>query len=208
MKNYIGDTYGRLTVLEVWRDTARKITFARCSCACGQEHTARIVEMRRGGVTSCGCWKQEVDSRRFRAFATKHAMSKTPTYDSWRAMRARCQSPANQAYASYGGRGIRVCERWSQSFEAFLTDMGQRPFGTTLDRIDPNGHYEPGNCRWASADVQQVNKRSTRLVEVNGEQISLRDLSRRLGISYQTLHSRLQRKSAVAIGASPARGSR
>lgn len=103
---------------------------------------------------------------------TTHRMTKTPTYRSWRAMRDRCSRPKNQAYETYGGRGIKVCERWANSFENFLNDMGLRPKGHTLDRIKSDGDYEPSNCRWATMKEQNRNKRVNISVEVFGETYS------------------------------------
>lgn len=88
----------------------------------------------------------------------KHGQTATPTWNSWYAMQRRCHEIANPAYERYGGRGITVCDRWRDSFEAFLTDMGERPLGKTLDRIDPDGNYEPGNCRWATPLEQRHNR--------------------------------------------------
>lgn len=84
---------------------------------------------------------------------------RTPEYNSWRAMKARCYSPNNENYAFYGALGVQVCDTWKQSFEAFLKDMGKRPHGKTLDRIDPHGNYQPDNCRWATTRTQSRNKR-------------------------------------------------
>jgi hypothetical protein len=90
---------------------------------------------------------------------TAHGRHGTPTYRSWRSMKTRCTNPNHEGYTYYGGRGIRVCDRWAESFETFLADMGDRPEGTSLDRIDPDGDYEPGNVRWATASEQRRNRR-------------------------------------------------
>jgi hypothetical protein len=83
----------------------------------------------------------------------------TPTHISWRSMIHRCEDENHENYPYYGGRGVTICGRWRKSFASFLSDMGERPEGTTIDRIDPGGNYEPGNCRWATEEVQQANRR-------------------------------------------------
>ena len=115
----------------------------------------------------------------------------TPTYYAWRSMRSRCANPKNQSWANYGGRGIKVCDKWRDDYDAFVDDMGACPEGLTLDRIDVNGDYEPGNCRWVGWDVQAVNKRVNRFIEHDGLRLTLSQWAGRLGLSTDTLWRRL-----------------
>jgi hypothetical protein len=108
-------------------------------------------------------------------------------------MRKRCLDPKNHNYARYGGRGIRVCDRWLNSFEAFLHDVGERPPGTTLDRIDCDRGYEPGNCRWATPKTQARNRRNTITVSVDGSEMPLAEYAEVSGIKYATLFQRMKR---------------
>jgi hypothetical protein len=111
----------------------------------------------------------------------------------WYAMKARCNNPAARWFPYYGGRGIQVCKRWSESFEAFLSDMGARPDGMTLERVDNGGNYEPLNCRWASRADQMRNTRHTRMLEHNGQVQSMAVWAHKLGIPPSTLRTRLNR---------------
>jgi len=113
-------------------------------------------------------------------------------YASWMKMIARCTNPRGDSYHLYGGRGIRVCARWRESFEAFLYDMGPRPAGTSIDRIDNNGHYEPGNCRWASEREQHRNTRRNRFLTWRGETLCLADWAARVGLCPKVLGARLR----------------
>lgn len=109
-------------------------------------------------------------------------------------MKQRCANPKNYAYSRYGGRGIIVCERWRSSFESFFSDLGPRPSAAhSLDRIDNNGNYEPGNVRWATREEQGNNKRNNRLFELNGETKSLKQWSREFGVGYKNLHKRISK---------------
>lgn len=142
-----------------------------------------------GNTTSCGCRIHEFHADRLRT----HGLTHTPTYNTWASMSARCNNPKSDKYNYYGGRGIKICERW-QHFDLFLQDMGERPSkGYSLDRIDNNGNYEPNNCRWASKRTQDRNRRNNVVIEYHGLSMCLTEWAERLGMDYQTLRQRIQR---------------
>ena len=116
----------------------------------------------------------------------------SPTYRTWRCMRERCSLPSHEQYQHYGARGIRVCERW-QTFDLFVADLGSRPLGTTLDRINRDGNYEPGNCRWATPEVQQNNRSNNRILTAEGRTLTLSQWARLRGIRATTIRERLRR---------------
>lgn len=138
-------------------------------------------------------------TKRIHGHTTKFGMS--PTYTSWHHMMQRCTNPKNTNWSYYGGRGITVCERW-RSFVNFLSDMGERPAGKTLDREDGNGNYELSNCRWASRRQQSQNLKSNRLILWQGEMVCFRELGRLTGVAHSTLWARINRGMTVeqAVG--------
>jgi len=134
-----------------------------CECHCGEWFIARYTHIKSGEIKSCGCRRRLVATKEGRRKLFKHGhslqgSSPSSTYQSWRSMVARCTQAKRHDWHHYGGRGIKVCERWLQ-FENFLADMGERPAGMTLDRVNVNGNYEPSNCRWATNRQQSENKR-------------------------------------------------
>lgn len=122
----------------------------------------------------------------------QNGLTNSPTYYSWKGMRQRCENPKDPSYGRYGALGIRVCERWSR-FENFLADMGIRPEGTTLDRKDVHGNYEPDNCRWATKEQQQNNRRNNQKFEYQGESLTVPEWARRYGMNPITLETRINR---------------
>jgi hypothetical protein len=191
--NLTGHTYGKYTVLSQSDDAAkpsgiRVITWT-CKCQCGQIRTVRGGDLRSGSTLSCGCYQREFTAKR----KTTHGGSGTPEWRSYQGMLFRCTNRDAKDYPRYGGRGITVCPEWKVSFTAFLADMGERPKGTTLDRINTDGNYEPKNCRWATAKQQSRNRRNTHYIEINGERLNAAEAAEKAGISYHALKSRARR---------------
>lgn len=160
-----------------------------CRCDCGAEKAVLPSSLRRGKSASCGCLRHEFASARL----ATHGLSKTPEYETWGRLRQRCTNPKHPDYPDYGGRGIRVCERWD-SFENFLADMGPRPSRRySIDRKDVNGDYAPENCRWATIRQQSRNKRNNVWIEHDGKRMILEDWAKETGLPRTTLEQRVWR---------------
>lgn len=189
-----GTKFGRLTVIER-APNKPGVTCAqwRCVCECGKEKITQGIYLRKNLVRSCGCL---YDETRLTAGQKnrRHGESngKTPEHRCWSGMNSRCNNPNHPDYANYGGRGIKVCERW-RVYENFRDDMGRKPDPTwSLDRIDVNGNYCPENCRWASATEQIRNRTNTAFVEFEGQRMSLPECAEKNGVEYSTLRRRVR----------------
>ena len=192
-----GQRFGRLTVVERAPDqvlsNGKHIVRWTCSCDCGNETAVLGENLRYGHTKSCGCLRADLLSR-----PKKHALVGSKLYGVWAGMIQRCENPKQEHYKNYGGRGIRVCDEW-HDFRNFWADMHDGyAEGLQIDRIDTDGNYEPGNCRWATRSVNMRNTRRARLafVEPFGA-ISLRDLSDLTGIPFKTLCSRYRDKRPI-----------
>lgn len=166
-----------------------------CRCDCGQERTVTAQSLKRLESRSCGCYGKEIwreSAARMRARKHGHGLTDSPTYKTWKSMIGRCSYPDMHGYHNYGGRGITVCERW-KTFENFLADMGVRPEGMTLDRIDGDGNYEPSNCRWATNTTQRRNSKQNVYITFQGKTQCLADWAREIGLSSAAFSKRIAR---------------
>lgn len=183
-----GRQYGRLTVTredEGYRSPGGQLHRQwLCRCACGERVRVRQQHLTSGHTESCGCASRD---RR-----TTHGMSKTPAYSSWSCMMSRCYNEEDIGWKNYGGRGIGVCNRW-HDFLSFASDMGQPPEGMTIDRIDSDGDYAPGNCRWADRLTQSNNRRNNVRLSFEGKEMTIAEWAREIGASAATLKRRLDK---------------
>jgi hypothetical protein len=192
-----GQRFGRLLVVAFAGVSRNRQSIWLVRCNCGIQREVIAGSLISGQTQSCGCLEDENRHQNLRAIAERrrtHGMTDTRTYRSWTSMIQRCHNQKHNAYSNYGGRGIVVCERWRASFASFLEDMGPRPQGTSLDRFpDQSGNYEPGNCRWATSEQQQNNKRTNRLLELDGRTKTVTQWAREVGLSSpETISRRLR----------------
>lgn len=181
---WIGRRFGRLTVTDVERSVGYGSVIV-CRCDCGNETRVKNHNLVRGSTQSCGClWKQKI---------TTHGKSRSRGYILWKAMRTRCSERANDRH-NYIDRGITVCDRWANSFENFLDDMGEPPDGLTLERIDNDKGYGPDNCKWATYSEQLNNTRAVTRITAFGETRTITQWATLLGIDRYTLYQRLIRR--------------
>lgn len=179
-----GHKYGRLLVLSYAGKKHNKTAWL-CKCDCGNTAVVTGNAMRKGNTRSCGCLAQETKPTR------THGRRHKPEYQSWSGMKTRCTNPNQASYAHYGGRGIKVCKRWMNSFEAFFEDMGPRPKGHSLERIDRDGDYEPNNCRWATITEQANNTSQNNRIAFRGRKLTISEWAEETGIERRTIARRL-----------------
>lgn len=181
-----GQRYERLVVVERAPNRSDRDTNARwlCQCDCGNTSIAYGQDLQRGKVKSCGCLNAERIKR--------HGKATSYVYGVWKQMIQRCENPKNPAYHNYGGRGISVCEEW-HDFEAFFSDMGDRPKGYSIDRIENDKGYSKENCKWSTMSEQLNNTRRNRMVTLNGRTQTMEQWSQETGIGWHTLRQRIDR---------------
>lgn len=195
--NLIGQKFGRLTVIGLSEKKSGRKSYWVCECECGSKKLARSDCLKRGQVQSCGCLREE--KCKINLDRTTHG--DTPVgahkrlWQIWQGMKQRTSNPKKKSYASYGGRGIAVCDEWRENYSAFRNWALATGYddNLTIDRIDVNGNYCPENCRWVTNKAQCNNRRSNVLIEWNGKTQNIQQWSDEVGISYRVLHDRYHR---------------
>lgn len=184
-----GQKYGRLTTVEDAGRAADGHRLWRCLCECGTSVIRQSNNLRIHLTPHCGCASREL--------SVVHGYRGTPTYSSWVSAIGRCHNKDSKDFHRYGAVGVTVCPEWRASFEAFLAHMGERPIGTTLDRIKNSGNYEPGNCRWATPTEQARNRRRSIYLPWKGQIRHLAEIATEMGITYGAAFMRHKRGKLV-----------
>jgi hypothetical protein len=179
-----GQRFGRLTVISYAGTTKKGRATWQCKCDCGNNTTVMASHLKTGHTISCGCFRREK--------YTTHGMTHTSTHGTWAQIKNRCLNPNDKYYKDYGGRGITICSRWLR-FENFLADMGEKPDGLTIERVNNNKGYSLENCKWATRKEQSRNKRDNRMVSYFGETKCLAEWAEELNINSRTLIGRLNK---------------
>jgi hypothetical protein len=187
IENLIGRPFGRLIVIG-YLGAPNRVSTWLCQCSCGKQlYGAQSGNLKNGHTKSCGC----LSAGRIGAASITHNRSSSSLYAVWNSMSQRCTNPKSMSWKDYGGRGIRVCDRW-RKFENFLADMGERPSRThSIERIDNNGNYEPSNCKWATRLEQVSNKRNNFNVTFNGREMCLAHAAKEAGLKRATVYRRI-----------------
>lgn len=190
-KDIEGEIFGKLAVIGFAGNKNRYGQWF-CKCECGNITKVYAISLKSGDTNSCGCIHIDGLVDRVTIHGHSRASGKSSTYTSWNNMVNRCKNPNVPNYSDYGGRGIKVCDRWLK-FENFLADMGEKPKRTSIERINNNGDYEPGNCRWATNKEQQNNKRNNRLITFNGKTQTMAQWAEEFCVEMYILSNRINR---------------
>lgn len=185
--NELGNKYHRLTVISRANNYPDGTARWLCVCECGNYVIHKGSILRSHAIMSCGCYVREIH--------TTHGMNKSPEYKSWQAMKDRCNNHNNKNFSSYGGRGIKVCSRWENSFIDFFADMGHKKYMQSIERKDNNGDYTPQNCIWGTPVEQANNRRSSKYVTINGVTKTKAMWARHIGITHQAFQARIKKSS-------------
>ena len=189
-----GDKYNRLTAVRFNHMDKYRNQHWLFKCDCGQEKIIRVISVKLGKTKSCGCLQRQKSSENLKKINTTHNMTYTKEYRAWCAMKSRVLNPNNINFKSYKKRNIKICEQWKNSFKQFYADMGKRPKGKKLCRINCNRNYEPKNCHWANEQNQQNNKRNNKYwLTYKGKKMTIAQWARKLGTNNNTLYSRISR---------------
>lgn len=186
----LGMRFGNLLVIERAKNRGTSAAWV-CICDCGKRVIRSGGGLRLGQTFSCGCQRRE--KLISRNILNAKGTTINPCYEAWRSMIRRCYEPSHSSYKDYGSKGITVCARWRNSFLDFMSDMGERPKGFTIERNDSTGNYEPSNCHWASYKEQASNRSNVRLINVNGRNLTIPDACAKFGVNTGTAHGRLRR---------------
>lgn len=186
--DHTGAEFGRLKVMSITSQRIRRMIGWLCQCSCGK--TTVLPTSKIGVTMSCGCLQRDESGSACRR-RTRHGSTKSPTWISWQSMKSRCLNKNDPSYFRYGGAGVSIYAPWIESFEEFVSHVGERPSRHSLDRYpNSNGNYEPGNVRWATALQQSNNRHNSILVEHHGKMVSLPTLSKLTGINCHALRYR------------------
>lgn len=192
IKDLTNSRFGRLLVIK-YAYSRRKKVYWECLCDCGNIKEIQGTDLKSGKTLSCGCLHKEVLSKRVKHGYARRFNQNDPLYVAWKNMKLRCLNHSFSGWKDYGGRGIKVCERWLNSFENFAFDMGEHPGkGYSLERIDNNGNYTPENCKWATRTEQGRNRRANTLLTYQGETLPISAWAERIGVKENTIFSRLR----------------
>ena len=191
----IGRRYGRLTVISLDHLNKKKATYWLCKCDCGKQKVISRSGLTSGDIISCGCYKKEHNKE----FGLKHGLSNSKLYSTWSGIVQRCTNKNASNYKRYGGRGIKICDEWKNSFQCFYDWAVSSGYSDelTIDRINVNGNYEPSNCRWVSMSVQANNTRRNHYFEYNGVVHTIAQWSRILNVNHETLRYRINHNNFV-----------